>query len=198
MARYKPAARKSGRTAPGVQAPAEHLSKSLGESAQQIWLAGIGAFGRAQSEGGKLFEALVKEGLNLEQQARKLTDGSADLVREAVEHRVGQARERVSGTWGQLEKVFEDRVHRALVTLGVPGRDDLATLSRQVETLTNELRRQRSAATAPGPAPTRTKKAPSKQAASKTTARRKLVVKPIPGPASGPGGRAAAARKSRR
>src|SRR3546814_12166328 len=45
-------------------------------------------------------------------------------------------------TWDRLEKVFEDRVQRALTKLGVPGRDDLTDLSDRVEELTAELRRQ--------------------------------------------------------
>jgi uncharacterized small protein (DUF1192 family) len=63
-------------------------------------------------------------------------------VRDAVESTVGQARGRATDTWDRLEKVFEDRVQRALVKLGVPGRDDVADLSRRVEALTAELRRQ--------------------------------------------------------
>jgi hypothetical protein len=59
-----------------------------------------------------------------------------------VESKVGQARERATDTWDRLEKVFEDRVQRALTKLGVPGRDDLADLTRKVDTLTAELRKQ--------------------------------------------------------
>ena len=143
MAKFKKATKKTtARDQAGVQDQAERLSKTLSESAQQIWLAGVGAFGRAQAEGTKLFESLVKEGLNLEQTARKFAGGRAEVVRDAVESTVGQARERATDTWDRLEKVFEDRVQRALVKLGVPGRDDLADLSRRVETLTAELRRQ--------------------------------------------------------
>ena len=64
------------------------------------------------------------------------------VVRGAVESKVGQARERATDTWDRLEKVFEDRVQRALTKLGVPGRDDLAELTRKVDTLTAELRKQ--------------------------------------------------------
>ena len=46
-----------------VQAKAEQMARSLRDSAQQIWMAGVGAFTRAQGEGSKLFEALVKEGM---------------------------------------------------------------------------------------------------------------------------------------
>ena len=64
------------------------------------------------------------------------------MVRDVVENRVGQARERATDTWDKLEKVFEDRVQRALVKLGVPSREDLNDLSSRVEGLTAELRRQ--------------------------------------------------------
>ena len=72
MAKLKKTARKTSAAGnASAQAQADRLSKSLSESAQQIWLAGVGAFGRAQAEGTRLFEGLVKEGLNLEQTARK-------------------------------------------------------------------------------------------------------------------------------
>ena len=142
MAKLKKSARKSTAGNAGAQAHAERLSRTLSESAQQIWLAGVGAFGRAQAEGNKLFESLVKEGLSLEQTARKFAGGRADVVRDAVESRVGQARERAADTWDRLEKVFEDRVQRALVKLGVPNRDDLAALVDRVDALNAELRRR--------------------------------------------------------
>lgn len=175
MAKFK---KTGGRRSPGTQAGVDPLSAKLSESAQQVWLAGVGAFGRAQAEGTKLFEALVKEGMNLEQTARRLAGGRADVVRDAVESKVGQARERASDTWDRLEKVFEDRVQRALVKLGVPGRDDLSDLARRVDTLTAELRRQggkagaaaaRKAPAKKAAAPRQARKAPAKKAA---TARR--------------------------
>jgi poly(hydroxyalkanoate) granule-associated protein len=173
MAKFKKAGKKTGPSS--AQAQADQLSKKLSESAQQVWLAGVGAFGRAQAEGTKLFEALVKEGMNFEQGARRFAGGRADVVRDAVEARVGQARERASDTWDRLEKVFEDRVQRALVKLGVPGREDLADLAQRVDTLTAELRRQRTSA-APRSAPAR--KAPAKKAAGKKTVARKRKAAP--------------------
>ena len=38
------------------------LTSTIKESTQQIWLAGLGAYAKAQEEGGKIFEALVQEG----------------------------------------------------------------------------------------------------------------------------------------
>lgn len=138
--------------------------KSISESAQQIWLAGMGAFNRAQSEGSKLFETLVRDGLSLEQTARKFAGHRATVVRDAVEGHVGQARERAVDTWDKLEKVFEERVQRALVKLGVPGRDDLSALTERVERLTEALRK--SGGSAP---PARTAGKPAAKKAGATT-----------------------------
>lgn len=130
--------------APDFQATAERMSKSIVDSAQQIWMAGMGAFNRAQGEGSKLFEALVKEGMNIEQHTRKLAGGKVDAVRDAVENRVGVARERATDTWDRLEKVFEERVQRALNRLGVPSSEDLSDLTARVNSLTDLLRKQAS------------------------------------------------------
>lgn len=106
MAKFKKTAKKTaGKTGKAdAQAQAERLSKSLSESAQQIWLAGVGAFSRAQAEGTKLFENLAKEGLNIENTARKFAGKRAEVVREAVETRVEQARDRATDTWDRLER----------------------------------------------------------------------------------------------
>lgn len=125
-----------------IQHKAEQVSRSIVESAQQIWLAGVGAFGRAQEEGTRLFEALVKEGMNMEKTTRDLASHKVGKVRDAVEDRVEQARERATDTWDRLEKVFEERVQRALTRLGVPGREELIALSERVDKLTAELRKQ--------------------------------------------------------
>lgn len=179
MATLKKSARKKRSTAAAddtLQAQAEKLSKRLGESAQQVWLAGVGAFGRAQAEGGKLFETLVKEGLSLEQSTRKLAGGGVDAVRDAVENRVGQARERAADTWDRLEKVFEDRVQRALRRLEVPSREDLGALIERVDALNGELRHLRGgrASQASGKAPA-AKKAAKKTAASQPGAAKRAA-----------------------
>ncbi len=113
--------------------------KTIVESAQHIWLAGLGAFAKAQDEGTRLFEALVREGVALEQKTRKLTAGKAEEARGAVEAAVGQVKERSQETWDKLEKVFESRVSRALNRLGVPGSKELKGLTARVEELAREV-----------------------------------------------------------
>jgi poly(hydroxyalkanoate) granule-associated protein len=138
MSKPKLKAKAKGKSAPKT---ADHLGKSIMESAQQIWLAGLGAFAKAQEEGTKLFDTLVREGVSLEQKTRKLALGKADEVRGAVESSVSQVKERTQETWDKLEKVFEVRVSRALGKLGVPGRKELDEIAERVEALSREIRK---------------------------------------------------------
>ena len=165
MAKFKAGAAKGKPSAAPKQA--EGLPRSIMDSAQQIWLAGMGAFGRAQEEGTKLFETLVREGSTLESKTRRMATGGVGAVRDAVENRVGAVKERAADTWDRLEKVFEDRVQRALTRLGVPGREDLRELSARVDALNAELRRQgnRPAAATPSAAPAARKRPAAKKAA---------------------------------
>lgn len=156
MSKPKLKAKAKGKSAP--KSADNNLGKSIMESAQQIWLAGLGAFAKAQEEGTRLFDTLVREGVSLEQKTRKLALGKADEVRGAVETGVSQVKERTQETWDKLEKVFEDRVSRALGKLGVPGRKELNEIASRVEALSREIRKlnpkpARAAAAKPATAP---------------------------------------------
>ncbi len=158
-----------------LQAKAEHMSRSIVDSAQQIWMAGVGAFTRAQGEGSKLFEALVKEGMTIEKTTRKIATGKVDAVRDAVEDRVGVVRERAVDTWDRLENVFETRVQRALNRLGVPSREDLTDLTGRVNELNSELRRISKSAPAKASKPAKVTKAKAAKPAAKAPARKKAA-----------------------
>jgi poly(hydroxyalkanoate) granule-associated protein len=136
----KPKLKSKAKASP-AQKSSDTLGKSIMESAQQIWLAGLGAFAKAQEEGTKLFDTLVREGVSLEQKTRKMALGKADEVRGAVETGVSQVKERTQETWDKLEKVFEDRVSRAMGKLGVPGRRELNEIAERVEELAREVRK---------------------------------------------------------
>lgn len=106
------------------------LAQTVRDSAQQIWLAGLGAYAKAQAEGGKVFEALVKEGELVQAKTRK-----------AAEDKVVEMTAKATGTWDKLEQVFEDRVARALHSLGVPTKQDIQTLSKRVAELTEAVQK---------------------------------------------------------
>jgi poly(hydroxyalkanoate) granule-associated protein len=102
-----------------------HLVSTIRDSAANIWLAGLGAFAKAQEEGGKLFEALVKEGESVQNRASK-----------SAQEAISDVRGKATGTWDKLENVFVDRVQRALHTLDVPTKHDIDALSKRVHELT--------------------------------------------------------------
>ena len=98
---------------------------AIRDSANQIWLAGLGAFAKAQEGGTKLFETLVEEGEKVQKRATK-----------AAGDTIAEVKEQATGTWGKLERVFEDRVSQALHGLNVPTKKDVDALSRHVSELT--------------------------------------------------------------
>jgi hypothetical protein len=57
-----------------ASASASPLAGAIKDSAQQIWLAGLGAFSKAQEEGGKAFESLVKEGLSIQRKTQAVAE----------------------------------------------------------------------------------------------------------------------------
>lgn len=105
-----------------------NLSATIRDSAQQIWLAGLGAFAKAQEEGNKVFDALVREGEGIQSKTRKI-----------AESKVTEMAAKATGTWDKLEQVFENRVAKALNSLGVPTRSDIDALAKRVAQLTAEV-----------------------------------------------------------
>ena len=112
------------------EATENQLAVRVRESATQIWLAGLGAFSKAQQEGAKMFEALVAEGEKVQERTKT-----------AADERIAEVRAKASGTWDKLEQVFEDRVARALNSLSVPSRKDIDVLSQRVVELTEIAKR---------------------------------------------------------
>src|SRR5258708_15551082 len=84
---------------------AKDMSQAVLDSSRQIWLAGLGAFARAQAEGTKVFETLVKQGESLESRTRKAAADTAALARGAAQAKVKEVQKGVGGTWDKLEQV---------------------------------------------------------------------------------------------
>lgn len=144
------------------------LSSTIKDSAQQIWLAGLGAFSKAQAEGGKVFEALAKEGLTIQRKTQAATEVKISEATERVTHMATDIGYKAQGPWDKLENIFEDRVAKALAKLGVPSARDLAALNAKIDALN---KRDNSAQTKPST--TRAAKTVAKPAVAATN----LIVK---------------------
>src|SRR6476661_7297026 len=120
-------------------ASAADSSKSVLESSRQIWLAGLGAFSRAQAEGMKVFDSLVRQGEAVETKTRQAASDTATAARHAAQSTAREVQQMAGGTWDKLEKVFEDRVARALARLGVHTQSDVERLSARVDALADAV-----------------------------------------------------------
>ena len=119
------------------------LAGGIRDSARQIWLAGLGAYTKAEEDAGRFFERLVHEGEELEGKTRGLVERQVP----AVEHRVEDVRDRATGTWDRLETLFDERVAGALRRLGIPRREDIEARDQRGAELEQELADLRSGTT---------------------------------------------------
>ena len=155
-----------------VKAAGDHLKGSVKDSAQQIWQAGLGAFTRAQAEGSKAFESLVKEGVSIQRKTQAAAEEKISEATSKMTHMATDISSKASGQWDKLENIFEERVAKALNKLGVPSAKDVNALIARIEELNKAV--QQLSAKAPA-AVKAAAKTPSK-AATKTPAKAAVKV----------------------
>ena len=112
-----------------------HLSGTVKESAQQIWLAGLGAFAKAQEEGTKVFDSLVKEGVSIQRKSQAAAEEKISQATSRMANMATDISSKASGQWGKLEDIFEDRVSKVLKKLGVPSAKDIDVLAARIDEL---------------------------------------------------------------
>jgi poly(hydroxyalkanoate) granule-associated protein len=157
---------------------AKDLSQSVLNSSHQIWLAGLGAFSRAQAEGMKVFETLVRQGERLEEKTRRAASDTAAAARGAARAKAKEMQQMAGGTWDKLEQVFEDRVERALSKLGVYTQNDVQRLAARVDELSDAVNALLKAAGKPAAKPAA--EPAKKRTAAKTAAAAETARKPKP------------------
>ena len=166
------------------------LAGQVKDSAQQIWLAGMGAFSRAQAEGTKVFEALVKEGTSLQKKTTSAAEDKISEVTSKMSSMAGDVQAKAGQHWDKLEGIFEERTAKALNKLGVPSAKDVDALMARIDDLSAKVAKlskttapaKKASArmariddltiVAPAPAPRAAKKAAAKKAPAKRAARK--------------------------
>lgn len=106
-------------------------SRDFRKYTHQIWLAGLGAFARAEDEGNGFFDALVEAGREVERRAKEKTP-RVEEIKERVRHHTGE-------TMDRMEKAFDDRLSKALSRLGIPNKREVDALRHRVQELTDAL-----------------------------------------------------------
>ena len=157
------------------KSPAQ-LSGTVKDSAQQIWLAGLAAFTKAQNEGGKVFETLAKEGLSIQRKTQAVAEEKITEATSKVADMATGITSKATGQWDKLETIFEERVAKALNKLGVPSSKDIDALIARIDELTRSVQKL-SAKSAPGsPAPA-TKRPAAKKAPKSAPSEAERAVK---------------------
>lgn len=117
------------------------LASSVKDSAHQIWLAGMGAFSKAQAEGGKVFEALIKEGTSLQKKTQSVAEEKFGEVSAKMTGMAGEVQAKAGQQWDKLESIFEARTAKALGKLGVPSAKDVESLTQRIDELNAQIAR---------------------------------------------------------
>ena len=155
------------------------LASAVKDSAQQIWLAGLGAFAKAQEEGSKVFDALVKEGMSIQ---RKTQSAAEEKITEATSRMSDMANDiqsKAGNRWDKLENIFEERVAKALGKLGVPSAKEVNALAARVDHLDKTMMKMHGpAAAAPSGAQPAAKSAPKSAAKTATKSAVKAAATP--------------------
>ena len=143
------------------------LAQTIKESAQQIWLAGMGAFAKAQAEGKQVFEALVKEGVALQKKTQSVAEEKLGDVTTRMTSMADDVSVKAGKQWDRLESIFEERTAKAMKKLGVPSAKDVQALVDRVDALAAQVASRARTATKKTAA-----KAPAKKAAAKRAPRK--------------------------
>lgn len=141
------------------------LSNAVKESAQQIWLAGLGAFSKAQEEGGKVFETLVKEGLSIQRKTQAVAEEKLSEATSKMTNMASDIQSRAGNQWDKLENIFEERVAKALNKLGVPSAKEVKALTARIDQLEKHGSKMNGKAPAAKPTARPAAKTPVKTAA---------------------------------
>jgi poly(hydroxyalkanoate) granule-associated protein len=148
------------------KASSPHLASAVKESAQQIWLAGLGAFAKAQEGGGKVYESLMKEGLSIQRKTQAVAEEKLSEATSKMANMAGDIQSKAGQQWDKLENIFEDRVAKALNKLGVPSAKDVEALIARIDELNKSVQKM----SAKAPAATASAKPAAKPAAKKAAA----------------------------
>ena len=118
-------------------------SQQMLEAMNEIWLAGVGALSKARQGAPQILHQLAAEGLRIQARSRgsaeKAMEGLLSGVRSTIDSGVSQVRGQAGEALDNLETIFQTRVRRALIQLGVPSAEDVEILTQRVEQLTDSI-----------------------------------------------------------
>ena len=112
------------------------------DSAQRVWLAGLGAISKARAEGGKVAEVLADQAQALVVEGRKIEARVKAAAVERAREARAVAKARAAATLvslGKLEGAFQAGVGKTLNTFGIPSSAQMRELTARMAELQASL-----------------------------------------------------------
>jgi poly(hydroxyalkanoate) granule-associated protein len=95
---------------------------------RNVWLAGLGAFARAEEEGREFFDQLVERGRKVESRQFKSLDRTVARTSDQFKE------------WGdRVQDTVQDSLQELLHRVGLPSREDLDHLSARLNALSRKV-----------------------------------------------------------
>ena len=110
------------------------------ESAQAIWLAGLGAVSIAQKRGGELFQSLIGEGKEFQVRAQKVAQEIGADAKAQVKGALEPVQARARHELQRAGSAVQHGVATVLAKLGIPSKADIEELTTRVAALSRQLK----------------------------------------------------------
>jgi poly(hydroxyalkanoate) granule-associated protein len=108
---------------------------SLTGKAREVWLAGLGALASVEEEGNKVFNKLVEKGTDFEKRGKKQIDEVYQDISEKYRDVESKVKSKFSKAEDEIDENLQDLIHK----MGVPTKDEINDLSKQVEKLVKKV-----------------------------------------------------------
>ena len=124
------------------------LTKKIQDSANNVLQAGLGALAKQQEDTTKIFDALVKQGQDIESKTKGVVKQQLRTAEDRVEEVKKVAQETVTAVRGKanvsidkIEGAVQDGVSQAIQNIGLITNEQVTKLNRRIDELERSLER---------------------------------------------------------
>ena len=126
-----------------VETESVNLTDKIKASANQIWLAGLGAYAKAEAEGVKVVQSLIEEGEEVESRMEKIKDdatASSGALKDKASKSIEELKATVNSYIEKVEAVLEQGTSSVISFLGLPSKGDIDALTKKIDSLNRSVK----------------------------------------------------------
>ena len=124
------------------------LTKKIQDSANNVLQAGLGALAKQQEDTTKIFDALVKQGQDIESKTKgvvkqqlRTAEGRVEEVKKVAQETVTAVRGKANVSIDKIEGAVQDGVSQAIQNIGLITNEQVTKLNRRIDELERSLER---------------------------------------------------------